>query len=217
MATPVIIYEDNHVLVITKPPGWLSQADRTQDLDVLTYFKGYLKETYHKPGNVYLGLVHRLDQPVSGLMVLAKTSKAAKRLSLQVKQHQLFKQYHCVVQGKAQPGIYRDRLLKDTKTNTTVVSMHGKAAHLEVVAVHYRKPLSLCMIRLFSGRSHQIRVQMAHRNTPIVNDHRYNTNAKKNQDIALLASGLGFYHPTTKQWLSFELPLPDTYPWVLFK
>jgi 23S rRNA pseudouridine1911/1915/1917 synthase len=217
MATIEVIYEDNHLLVINKPKHMPSQADESQDLDVATAMKQYLKDKYNKPNNVYLGLLHRLDRPVSGLMVLAKTSKAAARMSKQIQDQKIIKQYHCVVEGKPKQGVYVDYLKKDQKLNQTVVSKDGKKAELDVISVVTKGQLSLCHISLHTGRSHQIRVQMAHRNTPIYNDHRYNKNAKIGQDIALIATYLEFVHPTTKELMTFKLPLPINYPWDQFR
>lgn len=194
-----------------------SQEDDSKDLDVLTAAKAYIKEKYNKPGNVYLGLVHRLDRPVAGLMVFAKTSKAAARLSQQIQDHSMIKEYDCVVEGHPKTGEYVDYLLKDRASNTTIVDPKGKKATLTVLHVIQNKGLSLCHLQLISGRSHQIRVQMAHRKTPIVNDHRYNPNAKVKNDIALFASGLEFIHPTTKEVMRFTLDLPTTYPWNQFQ
>ena len=216
MASFEVVYEDNHLLVIVKPSNMPSQEDDSKDLDVLTAAKNYIKEKYDKPGNVYLGLVHRLDRPVSGLMVFAKTSKAAARLSQQIQNHTMIKEYQCVVEGNPKTGEYVDYLLKDRKTNTTIVHPKGKKATLNVLHTKHHNGLSLCHLQLQSGRSHQIRVQMAHRNTPIVNDHRYNPNAKINHDIALFASKLSFVHPTTKETLTFTLELPMSYPWNQF-
>ena len=217
MATIEVIYEDNHILVINKPKHMPSQMDESHDLDVATATKQYLKDKYNKPNNVYLGLLHRLDRPVSGLMVLAKTSKAAARMSKQIQEQKIIKHYHCVVEGIPKLGLYVDYLKKDPKLNQTIVSKDGKKAQLNVISVDTHQSLSLCHIVLHSGRSHQIRVQMATRGTPIVNDHRYNKNAKKGQDIALVATYLEFTHPTTKENKIFQLPLPTDYPWSLFK
>jgi 23S rRNA pseudouridine1911/1915/1917 synthase len=217
MASFQVIFEDNHLLIINKPINMPSQEDDSKDLDVLTAAKAYLKEKYDKPGNVYLGLVHRLDRPVGGLMVLAKTSKAAARLSKQIQEHAIIKEYNCVVEGKAKIGEYVDYLLKDRKTNTTIVHPKGKKATLVVLHTKQYHDLCLCHLRLESGRSHQIRVQMASRNTPIINDHRYNKNAKVNHDIALFATKLSFEHPTSKEPLSFTLDVPNTYPWNQFQ
>lgn len=217
MATFEVIYEDNHLLIINKPAGMPSQEDASLTLDVINACKDYLKKKYDKPGNVFCGLVHRLDRPVSGLMVLAKTSKAAARLATQFQSKDIVKEYHCVVEGYPKIGLYEDFLYKDKKTNTTVVSDKGKKAQLMVEDVHYMKPYSLVKIHLITGRSHQIRVQMASRNMPIVNDHRYNKNAKVNHDIALFANKLTLIHPTQKTSLTFELDLPNSFPWNQFK
>ena len=115
-----VLYEDNHILVVEKPINMPVQEDESKDLDLLNELKKYLKEKYNKPGNVYLGLVHRLDRPVGGVMVFAKTSKAASRLSDQVRTHQITKKYYAVLCGKASGGRLVDKLLKDTKTNTTI-------------------------------------------------------------------------------------------------
>ena len=217
MAILQVIYEDNHLLVIFKPAGMPSQEDASKALDVITAGKKYLKDKYNKPGNVFCGLVHRLDRPVSGLMVLAKTSKAAARLTTQFQSKDILKEYHCVVKGYPSLGLYEDFLYKDKKTNTTIVSNKGKKAQLLVEDVRYENPYSLVKIHLITGRSHQIRVQMASRNMPIVNDHRYNKEAKVNNDIALFANKISLIHPTLKTPLTFELDLPTTYPWNLFK
>lgn len=216
MATIEVIYEDNHLLVINKPAGMPSQEDASHAKDVINACKEYLKHKYNKPGNVFCGLVHRLDRPVSGLMVLAKTSKAAARLATQFQSSDITKEYHCVVKGYPSLGMYEDFLLKDNKTNTTVVSNKGKKAQLVIEDVRYEKPFSLVKITLITGRSHQIRVQMASRNMPIVNDHRYNKDAKVNNDIALFANKLTLKHPTANKTLTFELDLPTTYPWNMF-
>ena len=217
MDTLNILYEDNHLLVLIKPAGILSQADGSHHDDIVNLAKAYLKEKYQKPGNVFCGLVHRLDQPVSGIMVLAKTSKAAGRLSEQFAKDRVTKHYHAVVKGKPPLGHYEDYLLKDKKSNTTYVSKHGKLAQLEVLSIRQNQGLSLVKLNLITGRPHQIRVQMASRGFPLINDHRYNKKATINQDIALFASKLVFDHPTTKQRMIFDAPLPSGYPWDIFK
>lgn len=213
-----IIYEDNHLLVVEKKPNVLVQADNTNDLDLLTILKKYLKETYNKPGNVYLGLVHRLDRPVGGVMVFAKTSKAASRLSEQVRTHQMKKEYQAVLCGKAkEKDNLQDYLLKDEKTNMVKVDKNGKFAELDYQLIKYCDNLSLVKINLKTGRSHQIRVQFSSRNLPLWGDQRYNKNAKFGEQIALYATGLSFYHPVTKELLSFKINTPDEYPWNIFK
>lgn len=207
-----ILYEDNHVIVVNKPENIPVQGDDSNDIDLLTMIKQYLKEKYQKPGNVYCGLVHRLDRPVSGVMVFAKTSKAASRLSNQVRLHQLTKKYKAVVEGHVSPGVWKDYLIKDNKTNTSKVTSKdkGKYSELTIEQVEYlKKQQSLLDISLKTGRSHQIRVQTSSRKHPIVGDQRYNPNAQKNQQIKLLAYQLSFYHPTTKEHLTFSVDLPS--------
>ena len=213
-----IIYEDNHLLVVEKKPNVLVQADNTNDLDLLTILKQYLKEKYNKPGNVYLGLVHRLDRPVGGVMVFAKTSKAASRLSEQVRTHQIKKEYQAVLCGKAkEKDNLQDYLLKDEKINMVKVDKNGKFAELDYQLIKYCDNLSLVKINLKTGRSHQIRVQFSSRHLPLWGDQRYNKNAKVGEQIALYATGLSFCHPVTKEFLSFKINTPDEYPWNMFK
>lgn len=212
-----IIYEDNHLLVVEKPINVPVQADKSGDEDLLSMLKKYLKEKYNKPGDVYLGLVHRLDRPVGGVMVFAKTSKAASRLSKQIQKHEFKKIYMAVTQGKvSENGIFKDKLKKDEKTNITTVSEDGKEAELSYNLVGFLNNLSLVRISLKTGRSHQIRVQFASRKIPLYGDQKYNPNAVKDQ-IALFASKIEFKHPITKEVMSFELPLPERYPFTLFK
>ena len=212
-----IIYEDNHLLVVEKPINVPVQADKSGDEDLLSMLKKYLKEKYNKPGDVYLGLVHRLDRPVGGVMVFAKTSKAASRLSKQIQKHEFKKIYMAVTQGKvSENGVFKDKLKKDEKTNITTVSEDGKEAELSYNLVGFFNNLSLVRISLKTGRSHQIRVQFASRKIPLYGDQKYNPNAVKDQ-IALFASKIEFKHPITKEVMSFELPLPERYPFTLFK
>lgn len=212
-----IIYEDNHLLVVEKPINVPVQKDSSGDKDLLTMLKEYLKKKYNKPGDVYLALVHRLDRPVGGVMVFAKTSKAASRLSKQIQKHEMKKIYMAVIEGKvSDSGIFTDRLKKDEKTNTTIISEDGKEAELSYNLVGFVNNLSLVRISLKTGRSHQIRVQFASRKIPLYGDQRYNQKASLDQ-IALFASRLEFKHPITKEIISFELPLPERYPFTLFK
>lgn len=220
-----VIYEDNHLLVVQKPAGLLSQADGSLSADLLSQYKAYLKQKYQKPGEVYLGLVHRLDRPVGGLMVLAKTSKAAARLSEQVRTHRLQKVYAAVLTGgslQQERAELRDYLRKDAKLNLSQVVNAGqpgaKLAVLEYELLQQRaeQGLSLVQVWLKTGRSHQIRCQFAHLGHPLYADHRYGQ-PRKGEDIALFAQGLAFEHPTKKEWLQFSLPLPRTGVWGLFE
>lgn len=214
-----IIYEDNHIIVVNKPINIPVQADSSKDIDLLTLIKNYLKVKYNKPGNVYLGLVHRLDRPVGGIMVFAKTSKASSRLSEEVRTNKINKTYYAVVHGKVNnKGHLEDYLYKDNKTNTSYVvdKNKGKLAILDYELTQYKDNLSLVKINLITGRSHQIRVQFSSRGYSLVGDQRYNKNPIKNISIALFAKRLEFIHPTKKEHLSFEINLPDRYPFNIF-
>lgn len=211
-----ILYEDNHILVVEKPINMPVQADSSKDMDLLSILKKYIKEKYHKPGEVYLGLVHRLDRPVGGVMVFARTSKAAKRLSKQIQDHLFEKTYYAVVEGHTPiEDTLIDYLCKDPKTNTSYVHPQGKKAILHYKRISYKQNFSLVEIHLETGRSHQIRVQFSSRKYPLYGDQRYNKNTSIGQ-IALFAKELSFYHPVTKEKIKFSLPLPTRYPFHLF-
>ncbi len=211
-----VIYEDNHIIVVEKTPNIPSQADKTGDMDMLTLVKNYIKEKYNKPGNVYLGLVHRLDRPVGGVMVFAKTSKAASRLSEQVRTKSLKKIYLAVVDGKVEKtkGSLEDYLYKDERNNISKVvnatKKNAKLAKLDYEVLKYNevKDLSLLKVNLHTGRHHQIRVQLSNFGHSIFGDQKYGTRGKGKQ-IALWAYSLTIVHPTTKQEMIFEdLPEP---------
>ena len=212
-----VIYEDNHLLVVEKPINVPVQKDNSNDEDLLTILKKYIKEKYDKPGNVYLGLVHRLDRPVGGIMVFAKTSKCASRLSEQVRSKKLKKTYYAVVEGKiCDNGTFIDKLKKDEKTNITRVSSEGKEAILHFNRIDTKENMSLVKIDLETGRSHQIRVQFSSRSYPLYGDKKYNINSKEEGQIALFAKEISFYHPTTKQLLTFSVDIPNCYPFNIF-
>ena len=213
-----VIYEDNHLLVVEKPINIPTQEDNSKDKDLLNMLKDYIKEKYNKPGNVYLGLVHRLDRPVGGVMVFAKTSKAASRLSEQVRKNEFNKIYNAVCIGNLNDqGRLEDKLLKDTKRNIVRVDGNGKQAILNYKKLDQQNNLTLTEIKLETGRSHQIRVQMSHNKTPLFGDQKYNKDSKVGEQLALFAKKLEFYHPVTKELMSFELPLPDREPFIRFK
>lgn len=213
-----VIYEDNHLLVVEKPINIPTQEDNTKDKDLLTILKEYIKEKYNKPGNVYLGLVHRLDRPVGGIMVFARTSKAASRLSEQVRNKTFKKTYNAVVIGNIEnTGKLKDYLLKDEKRNIVKVDEKGKEAILNFKKLNFKDNMSLVEINLETGRSHQIRVQMSHHGYPLFGDQKYNKNAKVREQIALFAKKIEFVHPTTNELLTFELDLPNRYPFTIFK
>ena len=213
-----IIYEDNHLLVVEKPINVITQEDNTKDKDLLSILKEYIKEKYNKPGNVYLGLVHRLDRPVGGIMVFARTSKAASRLSEQIRNKTFKKTYNAVVIGNIEEsGKLKDYLLKDEKTNIVKVDKKGKEAILNFKKLNYKDNMSLVEINLETGRSHQIRVQMSHHGYPLYGDQKYNKSSRVGEQIALFSKRIEFVHPTTKEKLTFELDLPNRYPFTIFK
>lgn len=214
-----ILYEDNHLLVVEKPINMPVCEDESGDINLLSLLKKYIKNKYHKPGNVYLGLVHRLDRPVGGVMVFAKTSKAASRLSSQIQKNEMEKIYYAIVEHKVSKcGTFEDYLVKDHKKNMTFVGDvdNGKYACLDYKCIAYHEGFSLVEIHLHTGRSHQIRVQFASRGFPLVGDAKYNLNSYNKTNIALFAKRLSFIHPITKERLTFELELPKRYPFNLF-
>ena len=213
-----ILYEDNHLLVVEKPINIPVQEDSSKDKDLLTILKEYIKEKYNKPGNVYLGLVHRLDRPVGGVMVFAKTSKCASRLSNQIRENKFNKVYYAVVENKiSSKGVLVNNLLKDTKKNIVKVDSLGKPSKLEFKKIKEKNKLNLIEIKLYTGRSHQIRVQLSYNGNPLYGDQKYNKNAKVGEQLALFAKKLEFYHPISNDLLCFELDIPDRYPFNLFK
>lgn len=214
-----VLYEDNHLLGIEKPVNVPVQEDSSKDKDLLTMGKEYLKEKYQKPGNVYLGLVHRLDRPVGGAMIFAKTSKAASRLSDSIRTNKMHKIYYAVVEGNTKDhDKLVDYLYKDERTNMVRVvnEKQGKYCALEYETLERRNGLSLVKIHLETGRSHQIRVQFSSRNMPLVGDMRYNRSGKKCQ-IALWATKLSFPHPTTKEIITLHSMPPKNWPWNEFE
>ena len=210
-----VIFEDNHIIVVEKIPNVPSQSDKTGDIDMLTIVKQYIKEKYNKPGNVYVGLVHRLDRPVGGIMVFAKTSKAASRLSNQVREKIIKKKYLAVVDGKFEKvkGILEDYLYKDERNNISKVvkptKKNAKLAKLDYEVLKYdgAKDLSLVKINLHTGRHHQIRVQLANFGHSIFGDQKYGKRGKGKQ-IRLWAYELTIQHPITKEQMTFQ-DLPD--------
>ncbi len=209
-----VIFEDNHIIVVEKIPNVPSQSDKTGDMDMLTIVKQYIKEKYNKPGNVYVGLVHRLDRPVGGIMVFAKTSKAASRLSNQVREKIIKKKYLAVVDGKfeKEKGTLEDYLYKDERNNISKVvkptKKNAKLAKLDYEVLKYDevKDLSLVKINLHTGRHHQIRVQLANFGHSIFGDQKYGKRGRGKQ-IRLWAYELTIQHPITKEQMTFhDLP-----------
>ena len=219
-----VIYEDNHIIVVEKPVNIPSQGDKTGDDDMLSIVKKYIKEKYNKPGEVYLGLVHRLDRPVGGVMVFAKTSKAAARLSDEVRQKQFQKKYLAIVDGKLEKekGTLQDYLLKNEKLNTSKVVKEGtknsKLAVLDYEVLKYNEEidLSLLKINLHTGRHHQIRVQLANSGHSICGDQKYGTRGRGKQ-ICLWAYQLTLIHPITREIMKFQVLPKSEGSWTILK
>lgn len=218
-----IIYEDNHLLIVEKPVNIPVQEDQSKDPDLLNILKVDLKVRYQKPGNVYLGLVHRLDRPVGGVIAFAKTSKCASRLANSLRQNKFDRQYLAIVRGRPQQKQNKliDFLWKDNHTNTVYVkdseTSGAKKAILEYEVIASQENLSLLRVTLHTGRSHQIRVQLAHAGLPLYGDQKYGSKVNKvGQQIALWANTLALPHPITKEILTFKSALPQAYPWDLF-
>lgn len=211
-----ILHCDNHLLVVYKPGGLPVQADATGDPDLLTLAKAWIAREFHKPGAVWLGLVHRLDRPARGVVVLARTSKAAARLSEQFRQRTTAKTYRVVVHGRPPhtAGTLHDWLESDDKGSRRVAEGHGREASLEYRTVATHAGLTLLEVDLHSGRKHQIRVQLAGIGCPVLGDLRYGAAAPlPDRNIALLAYRLQLQHPTTGQRLTFTAPEPPGWPW----
>ena len=223
-----ILYEDNHIIVAVKPAGVLSQADGSDAPDMLTLLKEYIKVKYEKPGNVFIGLLHRLDRPVSGVMVFAKTSKAASRISEQIREHKVTKRYRAITEGifEKPSDTLTHYALKDPKTNNTTIFEEGKAPkEAKPVKLSYNviktgdykgREVSLVEIDLHTGRSHQIRTQLKYTGHPLLGDARYGSGLYKG-DIALESFVLGFDHPVSKEHLEFRLDIREEMPWKIFK
>ncbi|WP_093193700.1 RluA family pseudouridine synthase [Salimicrobium halophilum] len=218
-----IIYEDNHLLVVEKPVNVPVQEDASGDDDLLSILKRDLKIRYDKPGNVYLGLVHRLDRPVGGVMVFAKTSKAASRLSDQIRRNAMEKYYLTIVHGEMEKdrGRLENYLVKDRKKNEVYVvgksNKYGKEAVLEYEEKEQEAGFSLLEIDLHTGRPHQIRVQLSHHGCPIFGDQKYGQDVNHpGQQIALWSHRLVLTHPTKKEDMTFTSHPPEEYPWSIW-
>lgn len=217
-----ILYEDNHLLLVEKPVNMPVQADQSEDLDLLNYLKNDIKDRYQKPGNVYLGLVHRLDRPVGGMMVFAKTSKAAARLSDVIRRQAFERTYLVVVWGEPphNQANLEHFLWKDKAKNHVYAvpstRKHAKIAQLSYQCMAKQEPFSLLKVQLQTGRSHQIRVQLSETSMPIYGDQKYGKKSDEGQQIALWAHSLRFKHPTQAKMVEARLAPPQAYPWSLF-
>lgn len=219
-----VVYEDNHIIVVIKPQNIPTQEDDSKDKDLLTMVKEYIKIKENKPGNVYVGLVHRLDRPTGGLMVFAKTSKAASRLTQEMHTGDFKKRYLTVVVGKPRDKRAKlvNYLMKNARTNTVQVvpelTTNAKRAELEYQVLDEKEKVSLVEVQLLTGRSHQIRVQMKHIGCPVYGDVKYGGDSlAKGHNLALWAYELKLIHPTTKENMTFKCyPPEDIVPWNVF-
>jgi 23S rRNA pseudouridine1911/1915/1917 synthase len=204
-----ILFEDNHVLVVKKPKNMPTQADESKDRDLHSVLKDYIKETRNKTGNVYLGMVHRLDRPTSGLMVFAKTSKSASRLSEQIRKGEFEKTYLALFENFSLPseGTLEDCLIQSEEK--IVVDEKGKKSILDYNVLKTKNNISLVEINLKTGRKHQIRVQFSSRGNPVMGDGKYGNKNQKTQNLMLMAYKLSFEHPTTKEKLTFEIDVNE--------
>ncbi len=218
-----VLYEDNHLLVVVKPQNVPVQEDASGDKDLLTMLKEYVKEKYQKPGEAYVGLVHRLDRPTGGVMVFARTSKAAARLQECMKEGEFEKRYFAVVCDTVKQKRRKlvDYLMKNPTTNTVMcvppATTGAKRAELDYRVLEEKGNLTLVDIALITGRGHQARVQMSNMGNPIFGDARYGGNKiAKGHNLALWAAELKFLHPVTKEKMVFRVFPPEITPWNLF-
>lgn len=219
----IILHEDNHIIVVLKPQNIPTCEDSSGDKDLLNMIKDYIKVTYNKPGNVYLGLVHRLDRPTGGVMVFAKSSKAAARLSEQIKDGDFEKRYFAVLCGtpKEEKATLTHYMKKNAVNNMVYVcppTVDGaKFAELEYQVLDSKDDISLVDVRLHTGRSHQIRVQMNAIGCPVYGDMRYGGEKAKKGYLALWSYYLSFTHPVSKERMVFRVQPPkDINPWTAF-
>lgn len=219
----IILYEDNHIIVVLKPQNVACCPDSTGDDNLFDCVARYIKEKYAKPGNAFVGLVHRLDRPTGGVMVYAKTSKAAARLSEQMKSGGFEKKYLAVLCGtpSKKSGTLENYLRKNTINNMVYVCTQteegAKYASLDYNILEEAGGLSLADVKLHTGRTHQIRVQMAAINTPVYGDMRYGGENAKKGNLALWSYSLAFTHPVTKERMKFMLEPPaENVPWKNF-
>ena len=219
---PTVLFEDNHLLVVVKPQNVPTQGDSSGDKDLLAMLKEYLIKKYNKPGDAYLGLLHRLDRPTGGVMVFAKTSKAAGRLSEQIRAGDFDKTYAAVTAGRPnRTGRVEHFLFKDEKTNTVTLapsSLPGvKRALSDIKIVDEKDGLSLVTVKLLTGRTHQARVQLKSLGAPIVGDSKYaGDKYVKSAHLALWAYRLSFSHPISGDEMTFISEPPNESPWTKF-
>jgi len=213
-----ILYEDNHLLGVYKPAGMLTQGDRTGDLSLLDWAKEWIKARYVKPGRVFLGLIHRLDRPVAGAVLFARTSKAASRLSAQIRGHKIEKLYWAIVHGRPRPAEGKsEAYLARTRNKSILTGPHdpsGQWAVLHYKVLESRASFSLVEVTLVTGRHHQIRCQLAALGHPVLGDLKYgSTHSLPSRAIGLLSKRLTCHHPTRDMDVAIESPMPEDWPW----
>lgn len=207
-----ILFEDNHILAVYKPASILVQSDITGDKSLLEICKEYIKKKYNKSGNVFLGLVHRIDRPAAGIVIFARTSKAASRLSEQFRNKRIKKFYNIIVEGILET---KSMVIEDIITNEKGINQR---AILKYNVINEKNNLSLIEIELITGRKHQIRKQFANIGHPVLGDLRYgDKNCLSDKSIALLAKKIIFEHPVNKNSITLEVDMPNNYPWKIFK
>ena len=216
-----ILYEDNHLLVVFKPAGMLTQGDRSGGMSLLDLGKQWLKIQYNKPGHAFLGLLHRLDRPVSGVVLFAKTSKAARRISEQFRNRAISKIYVAVIHGLLDPpqGDSVMYLVRDGSRSSISNASDRKAqkAVLSYETLKKWEQISLVKITLATGRRHQIRAQLAALGHPILGDRKYGSDTVlEGNTIALHARSLIFFHPISKKEIVLEASMPEARPWKFF-
>lgn len=216
-----VFYRDNHLLVLYKPAGLLTQGDETREPSLLDLGKAWVKEIYGKPGSVYLGMVHRLDRPVAGVVLFCRTSKAAARMSAQIRSEAAEKYYLAVLEGelKENSGRLVNFLVRQDKRSSIVVPERtpgSQEARLDFNVLKKLEGRTLVRVKLETGRHHQIRVQFAHTGHPVVGDLRYGAPAPLPQkQIALFAKELVIVHPVRGETMSFSSPIPCSWPWPM--
>lgn len=219
-----ILFEDNHLLIVNKPAGILAQGDNTGDFSLLEIYKSYLKKKYNKPGNVFLGLVHRIDRPVSGVVILARTGKALSRMNEQFKLKEISKSYIAITANKPSPesGRLKDYLKKNHKKNKSFVCKSGKKdckeAILDYKLISQSDRYYLINIDLITGRHHQIRCQLANAGCPVKGDLKYGfSRSDKGGGISLHARKILFKHPVKKEEMEIVAPFPAGNLWNYFE
>lgn len=219
---PKVIYEDNHIIVVIKPFGMPSQEDDTGDMDMLRWVKEYVRVKYEKKGEAFIGLLHRLDRVAGGVMVFARTSKAASRISEQIRTHSFSKKYFAVIENTPDipKGVLEDFLIKDKEKNKVSV-VNGSVKEAKKASLCYKviaasKGMSLVDIDLYTGRSHQIRVQFSSRKHPIIGDFKYGSAFPDKKAIALWSYMIELEHPVKKEKMRFTQVPPMEFPWSTF-